>query len=287
MILASGARSDLLARYRNRLQVEQTALKQQYADTRDVPALLLGRRHLVDTLLGDLWADLDFPASLALVAVGGYGRGELWPKSDIDLLLLLDKSADTGLKAQLEQLVGLFWDIGLEIGHSVRTVNECLEEAAADLTVQTALVEARRLAGNEALFEDFKTRFRQQLDPLAFFHSKRVEQDERYPVLKSRPTALSPTARKARADYATCRRSSGSTRRPDTATAGAISNSTVSSPSASDSASSDANCSCSACACICTCSSAGARTASCSTIKRHSPNSSVSSTRRPDAPANC
>ena len=81
MILASGARSDLLARYRNRLQVEQTALKQQYADTRDVPALLLGRRHLVDTLLGDLWADLDFPASLALVAVGGYGPGEMWAES--------------------------------------------------------------------------------------------------------------------------------------------------------------------------------------------------------------
>ena len=197
MILASGARSDLLARYRNRLQVEQTALKQQYADTRDVPALLLGRRHLVDTLLGDLWADLDFPASLALVAVGGYGRGELWPKSDIDLLLLLDKSADTGLKAQLEQLVGLFWDIGLEIGHSVRTVNECLEEAAADLTVQTALVEARRLAGNEALFEDFKTRFRQQLDPLAFFHSKRVEQDERYLRFEESPYSLEPNCKES------------------------------------------------------------------------------------------
>lgn len=197
MILASDARSDLLTRYRSRLQVEQATLKEQYAHDKDVPALLLGRRDLVDSLLGDLWSDLRFPVSLALVAVGGYGRGELWPKSDIDLLLLLDNPADTGLKAQLEQLVGLFWDIGLEIGHSVRTVNECLEEAAADLTVQTALVEARLLAGSQRVFTEFKRRFGAQLDPAAFFHSKRVEQDERYLRFDESPYSLEPNCKES------------------------------------------------------------------------------------------
>ena len=197
MILAPDARSELLARYRSRLQVEQTTLKQRYSEAQDVSALLLGRRHLVDAVLCELWDELDFPASLALVAVGGYGRGELWPASDIDLLLLLPEPADTRLKAQLEQLVGLFWDIGLEIGHSVRTVDECLEEAAADLTVQTALVEARLLAGSSALFFRFKAQFRQQLDPLAFFHSKRVEQDERYLRFEESPYSLEPNCKES------------------------------------------------------------------------------------------
>lgn len=76
----------------------------------------------------------------ALLAVGGYGSGKLWPASDVDLLLLLTDRPDAALTEGLEQLVGLFWDIGLVIGHSVRTVEECLTEAAGDLTVKTALV---------------------------------------------------------------------------------------------------------------------------------------------------
>jgi [protein-PII] uridylyltransferase len=92
------------------------------------------------------------PASLALVAVGGYGRGELYPASDVDLLILLPSKPGSVLTAQLERLVCLLWDIGLETGHSVRTIEQCLEEAAGDITVQTAMIEARLLTGSALLF---------------------------------------------------------------------------------------------------------------------------------------
>ena len=95
------------------------------------------------------------------------------------------------LTEKLEQLVGLFWDIGLEIGHSVRTIEECLNEAAGDLTVKTALVEARLIIGNEKLFSKFTTEFRAILNPQEFFHAKRMEQDERYLRLQESPYSRS------------------------------------------------------------------------------------------------
>ena len=131
----------------------------------DSAALLRQRCLNVDDTLRRLWARLDFPASMTLAAVGGYGRGELYPASDIDLLILLPRAASATTEAKLEQLIGHFWDIGLEIGHSVRTIQECLDEAAADITIQTALLEARPLAGCEKLFSSFERRLKSKLDP--------------------------------------------------------------------------------------------------------------------------
>jgi [protein-PII] uridylyltransferase len=113
-------------------------------------------------------ARLRLPASLALAAVGGYGRGELFPASDIDLLILLPTETSKTTQEKLERLVSHFWDIGLEIGHSVRTIQECLNEAAQDITVQTALLEARLLTGNAKLFATFQKRLHGNLDPLVF-----------------------------------------------------------------------------------------------------------------------
>ena len=96
------------------------------------------------------------PEHIALVAVGGYGRGELYPKSDIDLLILLDADKpDEALQQKLHQLVSMLWDIGLEVGHSIRTVAQCLSESA-DITVQTNLLEARLLTGDARLFGELK-----------------------------------------------------------------------------------------------------------------------------------
>jgi [protein-PII] uridylyltransferase len=92
-------------------------------------------------------------AELALVAVGGYGRGQLFPYSDVDLLVLLPQAADAEATRHLEQFIGMLWDIGLEVGPSVRTVEECIELSVQDVTVQTNLLEARLLAGNRKLFE--------------------------------------------------------------------------------------------------------------------------------------
>ena len=197
MMLDIEARNALLTRFKSRLQAEQTALRERYVADQDVLHLLHDRSRLVDDVLRELWKELRLPASLALVAVGGYGRGELWPASDIDLLLLLPDVPDDSLTEQLEQVIGLFWDIGLEIGHSVRTVGECIDEASGDLTVQTALVEARLLTGDKAHFAKFSVEFKKNLDPQAFYHAKRVEQDERYLRFEESPYSLEPNCKES------------------------------------------------------------------------------------------
>ncbi|UCV06605.1 [protein-PII] uridylyltransferase [Dechloromonas denitrificans] len=187
--------SDHVAALRAEVKANQSQLQQQYEQTGDANALLRQRCQQVDAVLQKLWASLNFPASLSLAAVGGYGRGELYPASDIDLLILLPQEASPALQEKLEQLVGHFWDIGLEIGHSVRTVQECLNEAAKDITVQTALLEARLLTGNKRLFATFEKRLHGNLDPLVFFEAKRLEQQERYLRFNETPYSLEPNCK--------------------------------------------------------------------------------------------
>src|SRR5574343_1103908 len=157
-----------IAALRAEVKANQSQLQEDFEQDNDVSAVLRKRCRQVDTVLEKLWQSLDFPASLALAAVGGYGRGELYPASDIDLLILLPQEADEALQGKLERLIGHFWDIGLEIGHSVRTVNECIESAVGDITVMTALLEARLLTGSAKLFETFFKRLGGHLDPLEF-----------------------------------------------------------------------------------------------------------------------
>ncbi|HMW78461.1 MAG TPA: nucleotidyltransferase domain-containing protein, partial [Rhodocyclaceae bacterium] len=114
---------------RAQVKEDQVALRSEYAEHGDACRLLVSRCAKVDDVLTRLWREVRFPASAALAAVGGYGRGELYPSSDVDLLILLPAEPDAALQARLETLIGCFWDIGLEIGHSVRTIEECLAEA--------------------------------------------------------------------------------------------------------------------------------------------------------------
>ncbi|MCP5269027.1 MAG: [protein-PII] uridylyltransferase [Zoogloeaceae bacterium] len=186
-----------LVTYRQRLHDEQELLKAAYLQSSNATEMLAGRCALIDNVLRDLWQEQAFPETMALVAVGGYGRGELYPASDIDLLILLHSTPDDDLKGKLEQLIGLFWDIGLEIGHSVRTLDECLIEAAGDITIQTAMIESRCLAGNTELFARFEKGIRSALDPQAFFKAKRLEQDERYLRFQETPYSLEPNIKES------------------------------------------------------------------------------------------
>jgi len=120
------------------------------------------------------------PPGLALLAVGGYGRSQLFPHSDIDLLVLLPAAADTGLQQKLETFIGTLWDIGLEVGHSVRTIAECAELSGQDVTVQTSLLEARLLSGNRDLFRRFVKTMHDALDAAAFMQAKQLEQQQRH-----------------------------------------------------------------------------------------------------------
>ncbi|WP_374342189.1 [protein-PII] uridylyltransferase [Azonexus sp.] len=184
-----------VAALRAEVKAGQARLREQYEADGDARAVLAERCRQVDDILVRLWQAHGFPASLTLAAVGGYGRGELYPASDIDLLILLPRAASAATQARLERLVGHFWDIGLEIGHSVRTVQECLDEAGNDITVQTALLEARHLTGDARLFASFRRRLLDSLDAQAFYEAKRLEQQERHQRYNETPYSLEPNCK--------------------------------------------------------------------------------------------
>ena len=128
---------------RQALLAGRAKLKAAFALKPDAAKALQAQCALVDEALKTIWTQTGQPEKLALVAVGGYGRGKLYPYSDVDVLVLLPEGAGDAARAGVEVLVGVLWDIGLEIGHSVRTVAECREEAKRDITVQTTLLETR------------------------------------------------------------------------------------------------------------------------------------------------
>ena len=178
------------ARLKQRLAESRATLRSRYLENNSAAELLREHRELVDGLLRSVWQQLAMTDSVALVAVGGYGRGQLFPYSDIDLLILLPQVADAALGQKLEQFVSLLWDIGLDVGHSVRTVDECVALAAQDVTVQTSLLEARLLAGESGLFRQFEKEFLRTLDPRQFTKAKRLEQEQRH--IRYHDTNLEP-----------------------------------------------------------------------------------------------
>jgi len=165
---------------------------------RPAPERLLGAlSRAADTALRRLWDESGLPAGATLVAVGGYGRAELYPHSDIDLLVLLDSPPDEHAVAALTGFVGACWDVGLEIGHSVRTINECLAEAASDVTVRTALLERRLLAGDEANYERLDARLDEAIDPGDFCQAKQLEMVQRHVKYHDTPYSLEPNTKES------------------------------------------------------------------------------------------
>ncbi|MEO6264643.1 MAG: nucleotidyltransferase domain-containing protein, partial [Luteimonas sp.] len=123
------------------------ALAARFDRSEDIDQLLVARTQAVDALVREAWARcIDADAPLVLFAVGGYGRGELFPQSDIDLLVLAEAEAQRAGHAALARFFALLWDAGLPVGHAVRSTGECTQAAADDITVLTALLEARPLA---------------------------------------------------------------------------------------------------------------------------------------------
>nr|WP_298725294.1 [protein-PII] uridylyltransferase [uncultured Steroidobacter sp.] len=144
-----------IATFRNALTEGDNRLKQRFLDDEPVERLVRDRARLVDALLKTAWSKHigEHVRDVALIAVGGYGRGELNLCSDIDIMILLPKSESAPWQGSLEKFLTFMWDIGLEVGHSVRTIDDCQRESAADVSVATTLIEARLLQGPELLFE--------------------------------------------------------------------------------------------------------------------------------------
>jgi [protein-PII] uridylyltransferase len=177
------------------------------ASTRLTKALT---RH-VDSQLGELWEYAGMPAGATLVAVGGYGRAELFPYSDVDVLVLLP--ADEGLeaarsnggpgapadplRASVERFLHACWDIGLEISSSVRSIGECVEQARRDVTVQTAMLEARFLCGSRRIYSAFRQATEAVMDPKAFLRAKVLEMRQRHVKYEDTPYSLEPNCKES------------------------------------------------------------------------------------------
>jgi [protein-PII] uridylyltransferase len=177
--------------YRKLLAQAHEELKARFLAEEPVEILVHARAALIDAVLRQAWFEHlgNDDHNWALVAVGGYGRGELHPCSDIDILLLVARPPNDAERSQVERLITFLWDIRLEVGHSVRTVAECVQESAADVSVMTTLLEARLLHGDAALLDAMNT----ALSPPGiwpekeFFEAKLKEQVDRH--LKANDTA--------------------------------------------------------------------------------------------------
>lgn len=172
-----------LSLWKQRLKAGRAELFERYDQGAPIADLVLARSQLIDTVLSEVWDRfLGDTADAALVAVGGYGRQELHPASDIDILIIVEPAADAALAPALEQLVTTLWDIGLDVGHSVRTPPECAREAAGDVTVMTNLLEARLLRGSRALCQAMReaTAPERFWDSAHFFAAKTSEQRARW-----------------------------------------------------------------------------------------------------------
>ena len=158
---------------------------------------------MIDQLVIIAWqhyrSQSQLESQIELVAVGGYGRRELHPHSDVDLLILLGNEDYNGVQAFVENFLRFLWDVGLEIGHSVRSVKDCVKEAKGDLTIMTNLLEARHLAGEDALFKllDEKIRVPRCWSPEKFFNAKVAEQHERHSQYQDTAYSLEPNLKES------------------------------------------------------------------------------------------
>ena len=178
------------------LRDAQERLDQRFNDGADIRSLVYGRAWIVDMVLSTLWDRFYWPdrEKIELIAVGGYGRGELHPYSDVDILILFDGIAPETCQDSLSRFLTLLWDIGLDIGSSVRTLEECCAEAHKDITIATNLIESRTLVGSGAIharmYEDVTSE--DAWSDKEFFRAKVEEQAARHETTNDTEYNLEP-----------------------------------------------------------------------------------------------
>ena len=187
--------------YRSKKRAVQATVEASGSSTRGVRVALSRLSALADDLLQTLWQQAGLAGPFALVAVGGYGRAELFPHSDVDVLVLLpDERAhehDSDLRSSIEGFIGSCWDVGLEIGSSVRTLSQCLAESRKDVTIQTSVLESRLVAGDPRLFGRLREDLGLAIDPEAFFVAKTLEMRQRHNKFEDTPYALEPNCKES------------------------------------------------------------------------------------------
>ncbi len=173
-----------VAAYKSALDKTRSAIEKLFHQGAPATELIGWQSRVTDALLEQLWHHIlptETQTLVALVAVGGYGRSELHPYSDIDILIL-HANGYTGADEPISRFVTALWDLGMDVGHSVRDVERCVEEAAADVTVITNLLESRLLCGASVLYEQLRDAIRpdQMWSSAEFFLAKRKEQKQRH-----------------------------------------------------------------------------------------------------------
>ena len=190
--------ADPVVVFREQLHNARTVLKQYHLAGASAQDLVRQHAWLIDQIVRYVWIlfrdDLPRQERLALVAVGGYGRGELHPCSDIDVMLLLKKAPGTAAQHFGERLLRFLWDIGLDIGHSVRSLDDCTREARKDITVATNLMESRHLEGDLPLVQSMqmKTGAPRMWPARPFFEAKWKEQIARHQRFEETAYNLEP-----------------------------------------------------------------------------------------------
>ena len=183
-------RALLLTLFRSTLEAGRRRLHESHLAGATGNFIVSGHSNLMDTVLRRILGIINSnqpigpgSATFSLVATGGYGRGELAPFSDVDLLFLLPDNNHAALLTQVEKMLYYLWDLGLEVGHAVRTIPECMQHARQEVEIRTSMLESRFLAGSPNLFHLYReTLFAKVLDkdPEAFLRAKLLEQSKRY-----------------------------------------------------------------------------------------------------------
>lgn len=183
--IAGCAESDRYRIFKDLIDQANTTLEEFHRRGASSQDIVTARAWFVDRMIIEAWQILwpdDMVDQAACVAVGGYGRGELNPCSDVDLMLLLPERFNSGVAERGEVLVRFLWDIGLEVGSSVRTISECVRQSKADVTVFTSLLESRLIVGSEKLFAGMrkKATTKRLWPSKSFLQAKLNEQTERH-----------------------------------------------------------------------------------------------------------
>ncbi len=198
-------RQALLARYRQALTAGFAEVRRRFERDQDGALAVRGNAFVIDQLIRAMYETASLklhPAPnpteaerLCIVAVGGYGRGELAPRSDIDLLFLLPYKRTARHEVLVEEILYLLWDLGLTVGHATRTVRDCMNRAKADMVIRTGLLEARYLIGDRALHNELRSRFFKEIAHGTgpdFVESKLRERDERHERMGDSRYVLEP-----------------------------------------------------------------------------------------------
>jgi [protein-PII] uridylyltransferase len=205
------ARGEVLRLFKDVFAAGQTEIRRRFEATGDGRACMRAQSFLSDQiirLLYDFAFETAYPLSnptegerITVIATGGYGRGELAPFSDIDLLFLLNYKVSPHTEQVIEYMLYMLWDLGLKVGHATRSIDECMRMAASDHTIRTALLESRYIWGDNRIYAEFRHRFLDSIGAdkgLQFVEDKLAERDARHQRLGDSRYVLEPNIKEGK-----------------------------------------------------------------------------------------